>query len=102
MAQEKIERLDHYGGYVGYHDMRPDAKPYESGVGLGESTLDKLKERLAYYIRYYENLGCQITTAYVERFCSHCNGTGKVPSKRSKYKHVRCPACKDKDTTVKT
>jgi hypothetical protein len=100
MAQETVERVDHFGGFVGYHHIKPDAPAYESGVGLGEDTLELLKERMGYYVRYYENLGCQVTEATITRFCSHCDGTGKVPSKRNRHKSVRCPACRGKDSTV--
>lgn len=77
------------------------------GVQSGSDTLDGAKAVLhkdyAYYTTdpVYEGKFPQVIEATIERICDPCNGTGKTQSKRSKFRKVRCPRCRGKESRVR-
>jgi len=104
MAQEQITRVDYYGSHVEYHHVEPGIKGHTSSTTSARETLADAQEHLAEYVQYYQGIGCQITQAKIEKYCSHCNGVGKVYIRPKSgwgiSKEKRCPMCKGRDSTV--
>lgn len=91
--------VTHY--YTALVDYRSSTTNWVSGAGSPTVTPENARAELAKHIVFYQAMDdTQIVKATIERTCMECNGTGKVRSKRSKYKTVRCHTCRGKESRI--
>jgi len=87
--------------FVAAIDYRRAGQIGTSGSFAPTVSQETAQAHLADDMAFHRNLGdVQIVGARIERICMRCNGTGRVRSARSKYKTVRCPMCRGKESTA--
>lgn len=86
-----MEREYYYNGNVAYSDDGKDGSMITGGDTL-EEALSKLFKGALYYV----GLDYKVAIRNVQRFCSRCHGAGNVM--KTKFRSIKCPMCKGKDS----